>query len=639
MNEVLRGGWKLAVLCAVLLGGAAACKPLAEPLPSDAPATPSLWNAYDPRDAALAELVIADGDSLAIDPKWPVQSIEYVYKWWGLAKPIFDHQLIRREGGEFRKDDQSIKAEDVAAFLASIKHLYPVQLSVGGNAWTDDYPSWSIEITGEDGRRVLLTSSSTGNAGDGPWNVLFNGRQYAQYDGSLAEPLGQLFQSQRGQPAALFYPGGRVPDAVTYSVTGRPGQLVYGFNGLLPIADGFRYRTNVVSGTLEGLIEGRGSIGGYGHMVIGTIDRLHHVTLTGPETVDCAITPIDTPDPSGALWEFSCPLPAMKPGTAYRFAISIEFGTDQGDTLTTTGELFGRWGEIADVLLTPPPAEIGAALAADATASDLLRDHILAYTLYQSVISTTGPYSGTQTGEVILLGQAAVGGQTVRYTVGTPFAVQDGQLTEWTLTRAALQQLVQDVGRQPLAQRIFTAVPTATLNLWYAEAVIPAQRSLINYQPRPYQLEIGACGEIRATRVPTTGQPLRAFGFNADWAFGQADFVLIDGQALVNDLDLMPNRDDRGGVLSLLMPAELQTGDTPPFERVWLQSASYNTGRPRLTLWVPEQASVEAQARYDAIAAALPVTVDKSYDTLWETAGLTFVVTGDGQLAVQACSK
>lgn len=639
MNKPRRVWWMLAALGVALMGALAACKPLAEPLPSAAPPAPSLWNVYDPRDAAQAELVIADGDSLAIDPQWAVQSIEYVYKWWGLAKPVFDHQLISREGDEFRKDGQSIKAEDVAAFLASIKHLYPVQLSVGGYAWTDDYPSWSIEITGVDGRRVLLTSSSTGNAGDAPWNVLFNGRQYAQYDGSLAEPLGKLFASQRGQPAAIYYPGGLMPDAVMYSISSWPRQLAFGFNGLLPIADGFRYRPNVVSGTLEGLIEGRSSIGGYGHMVIGTIDRLRHVTLTGPETVDCAITPIDSSDPSAALWKFSCPLPTMKPDAAYRFGISIEFGTDQGDTLTTTGELFGRWSEAPDVLLMPPPAEIGAALATNATASDLLSDHILAYALYQSVISTTGPFSGTQTGEVILLGQAAVDGHTVRYTVGTPFTVQDGQLTEWTLSRAALQQLVQDVGRQPLTQRIFAAVPTATLNLWYAETVAQAERRSINYQSRPYQIELGACGELRATKVPTTGQPLRAFGFNADWAFGQADFVLIDGQALVNDLDLMPNRDDRGGVLPLLMPAELQTGDAPPFERVWLQSASYNDRRPMLTLWVPKQTSAEAQARYDAIAAALPVTVDKSYDTLWEAAGLTFVVTGDGRLAVQACGK
>ncbi len=87
MNKPRRVWWKLAALGAVLIGALAACKPLAEPLPSAAPPAPSLWNVYDPRDAAQAELVIADGDSLAIDPQWPVQSIEYVYKWWGLAKP------------------------------------------------------------------------------------------------------------------------------------------------------------------------------------------------------------------------------------------------------------------------------------------------------------------------------------------------------------------------------------------------------------------------------------------------------------------------------------------------------------------------------------------------------------------------
>jgi hypothetical protein len=304
----------------------------------------------------------------------------------------------------------------------------------------------------------------------------------------------------------------------------------------------------------------------------------------------------------------------------------------------TDGELFGSWGNDADVLIVPPPAEMQAALSEHEAARDLLSDHVLAYALYQAAISTTSPFSGTLAGEAILLGQTKIDAGVARYTIGTPFVIENGKLTRWDLTRTALEQLLQDVNRQPLTQRVMTAVPTATLNLYYADAgSTPKMAPLISGWPTNYAAKISACGDIQASVVPAAGKPLRAFGFNSGWSFRQADFVLVDGRPLVSDLDLMPYRDDRGGVLPLLIPPQFDTGDGPPFARIWLQSSSYSGDQPALTLWIPEKAPASAVEEYNRIADSLPVMVDKKYDTLWEASGMTFVVTDDGKLEVKAC--
>jgi hypothetical protein len=630
------------VLAAIAL---AACKPESPSAqkagaPPIDPSTLTAWSFYDGHDPQQPEIILAEGDSYALKSDWQVQSIEYIYKWWGLGEPIFDHQLIERKGDQFYNGAEAVDGSLVQSFLQSIAQLYPTQMLVGGNAWTDDYPTWSIELVGSEGQHLLLWSNSTGNRGSGPWNVVYNSRLYAQYDGSLGEPLGKLFRSRAGEPAASFFPGGREPGTVVFSTEGWPAQMIYGFDGLLPIADGFHYGVNVISGTLEGYIEGRSSIGGYGHIVIGTVTGLKEVQLTLPDQsrLACKIDPIKTTDPSGAVWKFSCAPGNVKQGEAYRYGITIGLSTDQGSEFITRGELFGRWDKKPDGLLVPASFEAQQALSANEVARDLLSDHALAMTLYAASIDPSGPLSGTLTGEAVFVGQSKLNDQIIRYTIGTPFTIQNGQLTQWNLGRSVLDKFLDDVTSQSLTQRVLKAMPNTTINLWYAEEGQTAQvPAMIGGGPARYAVDVAACGSIQARTLPQTNEPLRAFGFNSSWAFYQADFVLVDGKSVVNDLDLFPNRDDREGVLPLLIPDELNTGDQLSFDRIWLSSGFMNSGQMRLTLWIPDGASAADRATYDRLAASLPVAVDKQYNTLWEATGLTFAVTDDGKLKATAC--
>jgi hypothetical protein len=622
------------------------CKPETQPVPpavvvQQAAQMPVLagWALRDARDPQVNEVVTGQGETYAIDPNWNIKSIHYLYKWWGLGDPVFDYQAIEREGDQFKRGAEVVTTDDVQAFLKSINALYPSQMLLGGNSWTDDYPSWAIEIVGEDGRRVQLFSSSTGNAGDGPWNVLDNGRLYAQYDGSLAAPLSKLFTSQRGEPAAAFVPGGHQPNTTVFGTTGFPEQMLYGFSGLLPIADGFGYTTNVVSGTLEGFVQGRSSIGGMGHMVIGSVTGLTRVELTLPDgsPSPCTIDPVTQNDPASAVWKFVCTPGAAQPDRPYRFPIAIELGTDKDEHFTTTGEVWGKWEAHPDSLYSPLSAEVQAALEANDAARDLLKDHIPAIALYQAEISMTPPLSGTVMGEVVLLGSTTANGAPLRYTIGTPFTIENGQLTRWGLTRAALEKMLHAIEPLPLTQRILKAAPTAQLNMWYAEAGDDAKMfPSITGRASQYGAALPACGSLATQQLPRSDEPLRAFGFNNGWAYYMADFVLIDGKPVANELDLWPGRDDRDGVLPLLLPEVFATTGQPTFRRVWV-SNGFGDKERTLMLYLPEKMSPEERAAYDKVARSLPGKLDQKYDTWWEVSGATLAVNDEGKLEVAAC--
>ena len=633
------------LILALLLPG---CKPEMHPVtPAAVQSTvqaPALagWTFHDAHDPQVSEVITQQGETYAVDPDWKVKAIHYLYKWWGLGDPVFDYQVIEQDGNQFKRGSEVVAPDDVQAFLKSIKTLYPSQMLLGGNAWTDDYPSWAIEIIGEDGRRVQLFSSSTGNAGDGPWNVLDNGRLYAQYDGSLAAPLNKLFAGKRGEPAAAFVPGGRQPNTTVFGTTGLPEQMLYGFSGLLPIADGFGFRTNVVSGTLEGFVQGRSSIGGMGHMVVGSVTGLTHValTLSDGSSAPCTIESVALDDPAGAVWRFTCKPGADTLHQPYRFPITIELGTDKGEHLTTTGEVWGKWEAPSDAPYSPPSVEVQTALDVSEIARDLLKDHVPVIALYQAEIGTT-PFSGTLIGEVVLLGSATVNGTPTHYTIGTPFTIENGRLTRWDLTRAALDKMLQNIGALPLTQRVLKAMPTAQLNMWYAEAgddskVFPSISPSITGRASQYQAELPACGAVTAQQLPRADEPLRAFGFNNGWAYNMADFVLIDDKPIVNELDLRPGQDDRAGVLPLLLPDVFTASAQKPFDRVWV-SNGFTDKKRSLMLYLPEKMSADERAAYDKLARTLPGKLDQQYDAWWEVSGATFVVNDEGKLEVAAC--
>jgi hypothetical protein len=609
--------------------------------PISGPATSlETWAFYELSDPTQPSLLINNENGLSVDPTWQLSTIEYVDQWWGLGEPGLDIQRIERasESEEFVKGNQLVDITAVQTLLDSLTHLYPTDSLLGGNAWTDDYPSWTIELTGLDGQRILMFASSTGNIGHGPWVFLINGQLYAQYNGAVAKPLGQLFETRLGDDEDVFdYP----KDMITFETRGWPGQM-QGFYGLLPIADSFRYGANWGEGTLTGQIQGRNSIGGFGMMVIGTIDHLKQVEIhpTAGEPIACTIEDIANieNDPAAAAWEFSCPIANLTEGASYHYNIVVEFGTDSGSSVTTTGQLWGVWHSERSRPRLHAPSQIEEAFLAHDTAQLIWNTHHALGFNYSANINPNNPNEGTWSGEVVFAGEAELVGQTIRYTIGTPFAIENGVLTYWHLTPRAIQDMLTEIEPTPLLTQAVNLDPNLMINLWYEEKgnQPEVENWLGNYQP-DFEVTVYSCGSLPSYASPNNDEPLRAFSLNSYWFFWQPEFILTKEGVRVAEIDLFPYQTDEGGLLPLLQPDLLDTGDTPPFERIWWQSKGIRSSQPELTLWIPEDADAAALETYNTIVNNLPVPISKEYDTLWTASNLGFYLTEDGLIDIMSC--
>lgn len=611
--------------------------PLA-PNPTVIASLSSLWSAYDPRDPSTPALLQPSNGSYRVDPAWQVDRIEYVYEWWGLGDPVLDYQIVRREGDGYFLGNDSIETSYIASLVGSLGDLYPSQYSLVALSHTDDYPSWRMELVGNDGRRLLVYSSSTGNPGAAPWNVLDNGRLFAQYTGAVAKPMADLFHSSQGEPAAAFFPGGWDPDQVYFATAGLPSQLSEGFEGLLPVSESFQYSTDAASGTIRALLWGRSSIGGFGNMVLGEITALHQALLSIPNatTVPCTVEQLESEDPSAASWAIECQTTQATPGSHFRFPLSLDVSTSDGRNLSIDGTLVGVWDSQEGIMLLPPPGDIAASLTAYAPAAQILQSHSAAFYNYSASISSEGPM--TATGEAILLGDLQLEDRTVLYTLATPFSVQ-GQSVEWALTGEQLDRLILDVVQTPLVARALAGLPGVTLNLYYSESLdLPGFAMLLNSSQAGYSISLAQCANVPSLHVPDPQHPLRAFSFNRSWAFDTPQFVLVDGTPMVVGLDLWPSRDDPHGIVSLLTPPQLDTGSDLPFERIWAQSDSYLGGRSELTLWVPRGIDPTTTEPYSSIFASLPAPVEHWAENIWVAKGMTLIVAPDGSLQATACA-
>ncbi|MBX3080693.1 MAG: hypothetical protein KF716_03600 [Anaerolineae bacterium] len=591
------------------------------------------WTLIDMRRADQPDLFVEEKGIFHLRSDWQAARLDYVYKWWGLADPVFDAQTVTRVGTTYQRNGKAVDSALVTAFLHALTNLHPTQFLLVGQGHTDDYPSWMLEITGMDDQRIQLYSASTANPGSAPWNVIYNGRLYAQYDGSLAGSLGRLFSSDEGVPAATFDPGTTIP-GVAFATSGWLAQLTSGFVGLLPIAEGFRYEADPNGHAIRGVIEGRSSIGGFGHMVIGTITKLTKVQVTpNGKPIDCAIKEIPSSDPSAANWEFTCDGLQIVTGQEYDFPIAVTFGTDQGATISTEGRLQGVWHEDDAVLMVPLPAELQAALSANPVAADIMTDHVPIHAYYLASIDADKTSSGIMSGEIVLLGQVTLPSGILRYTVGTPFAVKDGKLTVWTLSRQAVQQTVTAITNLALTKRIIKALPDVILNLWYTETSdVPEAANLINAYPPSYGLTVQACGTLPKLSMPTE-KPLQAFSFNGRWDFWLPDFVLADGEAVIYDLTLYPNSDPPHALTELLLPTQLAGMG---FRAVRATHSSYRRQLPEIQFALPENASAAEEQRLRKLVDALPVKVDVEQ---WFAPASTFKVMEDGTLTLFDCAS
>ena len=603
---------------------------------------PNAWSIFDPHDPGRPVAIIPDASAFRLDPQWQVGSIEYLDQWWGLGEPVFDYQTIRHDGSAYHNGKVSVDPAKVEAFLDSLRHLHPTQFLLSGIGGTDNYPSWTVELNGADGQSVLLFSTSTANPDSAPWNVLINGRMYAQYDGSLAAPLNVLFSGEAGRPVASMSFGQPIPGTVIFRTEGWPNQLTFGFSGLLPIADKLQYQARLDSATVEGSILGRSSIGGFGHMIIGTITDLKAVTLSVEDhSIACSITATTADDPAHAGWIFSCPVTDAKSGAFYRYPLSVEFGTDSGETGSSTGVLTGQWGGTPDLLAIPADEQLQAAMNADTDASDLLTDHRFAFANYQAQIDPDDPQSGAASGEAILVGTTEVEGQPIRYSIGTPFILRDGAFTQWDLSRAKLDALLTTVRKTALTQRAAQAEPHLLINLWYAEAVdvsVP-DVPVLDQLSVGYGASLASCGTKETTDFPSETEPLQAFSFNSrmDYHFPQPEFVLVNGHPQLSTLMLFPLSDAANPLISVLLPDALNTGDHMPFARVWLSNTGGYYFGNGLQLDPDDQANLADLSAYRDMAQVVSGNSTPAGRYFKEIDNLTFTVTDEGKINIATC--
>jgi hypothetical protein len=634
------------VALVLLITGCSSGSPTPTPNGPAGQETSSTWQFRDPADPTLPTILEQDeSQAYRLKADWAASSVVYSYGWWGLANPGNDYQVITRDEGGFKNGGKSVATEDVQQLLSAIHDLYPTQLLLSYTSHTDDYPQWTVQVDGTDGQHILLESESNDNPGNGPWNVLYNGRLYAQYSGALGSAIGKLFGGRLAR-------GDAPTTEVSFSTNGLPPQLTYGFWGLVPISQGFSYSVDLTQSAIVGRVTGESAIG---TMQIGDIDKLLSVKLV---PANGTVTPCTTEDlPEGdsftpvTSWKFTCFVHIGNPDDRYKFGISVEFGRESGSTTEVEGELYGTWGSEANGPIgLPLPADLAADFAGNPQAKDLMSDLRPSFATYGGSVQAGNPMGGERSGEAVFLGQTEILSQTVRYSIGTRFVISGTQTIYWTLDRAALNAMLKKITTLPTTLRAVRAEPSLVLNMWYAGSTVPeAADGVPRYVdgPEEYNIKVDPCGSVPGAILPDDTHALEAFGFNLSQNLYMADFVLIDGKPVVSNLNLYPQV-GAGLARAALWPAVFNTGSSRPFDRVWMQGQSLFEpdkdqgklipGGTELTLYIPSDATSDEHAVYEKIAQQLPgkLTMGEAW---WTVDGVTFTPNADGSLGVVGCEK
>ena len=199
--------------------------------PDYAPQDFQVWELVDPKDYSKPELIIPDGDSYRLDPEWEIKNISFTYVKHGIkAFAEYESQEIINITTGFWKDGKFINSNLVSEFKNNISNLYPSQFLMYYHVWDDNDPYWKIDITGTSGEIIWLGSASTGNMNAAPWNVYYNGRIYAQYDGSLGNYVAELFPSEISDPRWIDS-----ADYTYFEPGGWPQNMIGNFDGIVPL--------------------------------------------------------------------------------------------------------------------------------------------------------------------------------------------------------------------------------------------------------------------------------------------------------------------------------------------------------------------------------------------------------------------
>ncbi len=585
------------------------------------------WDLAEPYSDPLApELITTTVDGFRLDPGFEVDRIELSYEWWGMGDPVFDYQFIERRNSRFWRGDLGVEAYKVQALIKSISHLYPQPQMLQTITHTDDYPIWAIEMADSDGMPVLLYSNSNGSH-YAPWNVIYNGRIYTQFDGQIGNALTSLFEVAEGQPMAWTSEGGAEEGYLVVDTSGWPGQLSDGFSGLLAVKSGFNYWPDPQKGELRGYLQGRSSINGTGNMIIGSITELQRIELDVAENqaISCPIEILPSDDPAAKVWGFVCPVNATVTEGTYRYPIRVTFRTDQDQTYNSKGELFGYWENGTVLPKTLYPAEIGEILSHEPVVQDLMSDHqVVVLSFNAAADPITGTLDHRWAADIALLGQVRLDDQILPYSVTIEVEVVNSKLTHWDLDRSELNNLLSEVLNLAITRQFLVGDPGLILNLYYGGS---GDKPLV---PRQY---LKACADLpTANGLPNPQQPLRGFGFNQALDFSGMQMILLDGGLRLYQLEVRLDFNE-GKIWNSLLPVEISSQDASPVKEIWAQPYG-----PFVFIIWDLKASESDIAAFKALARLWPLN-KKIQNWGVEVNPGTIAIKADGTLALISCEN
>lgn len=600
--------------------------------------TPVLWDIYDPRTESIAPMMEDGGGAFRLDPGFEIARAEFVYQWWGMGDPNLINHVIELQDGQYLKDGETvIAASEMAALAQSLGGMVPTQGYLGSTAHTDDYPSWDIEIVGTDGTHILLNSSANSNDARVPWNMLVNGRFYAQYDGRVARPLSRLFD-ERLEPDLSLNTDWDGNQLTSIPVDGMywPAQFSMGFMGLLPISGSFGYYADAEESAIVGYVQGRNIIGFSGLIRQGTVTDLDSIQLTAEGgTIDCTFEFVESDVEYDAAWEFTCPVDGVSAGDLYEYGIAVELATEEGDPVLTEGVLTGTWGAQRDMLLTSGPEPLMSLLRADERAASLLENHLLVFTEYGGSLELGQPVADSFSGTVTFLGQTGVTGRSVRYSLTLPYMVEDGALTYWAAGTDEINAMLVTILSEPVTWHVLNSKPDAVLNLWYSEY----DEAMIDegdlYIPGGMTASTDVCpGD--GVSLPSEGVPLRGFAFDENFDYFRPMFLINEDDEVIPS-SLVFRFWEEDPLIDVLLPELFKPEAREGLESIVMENGgSWNNFEVNVDWEISEE---EYYALKDW-AESLPFEMDYEYETIWKSADtLGYVLNDFGEIEFKVCGS
>ncbi|MEZ4644909.1 MAG: hypothetical protein R3E31_19625 [Chloroflexota bacterium] len=276
---------------------------------------------------SVPDLFVEGASGLDVAADWSVTAVNYLFKWIGDGWSAYEFEQIEGVNGRFIHANGRDMTSQVAQLRASLTGLEPVDEVSFVNSWTDDYPEWYVELVGENGRSVLLSSDSTGFRGHAPWYVLVDGQLYRQTSGDIGFAVYDLVSEDAQDYFTL-----NAPAFVEEQLEpGARSSIFYGapdISGLLPIAANLAYGIDAASGNLQGtfVFMDYADYDTSTYPITGA--QQMQITLPDGQVQLCDLQPEET-EYRTTIWHFSCSLPASSLPLSVNVAVQLTTSTER----------------------------------------------------------------------------------------------------------------------------------------------------------------------------------------------------------------------------------------------------------------------------------------------------------------------